>query len=67
MFNPLNYLKFLYSILSRALETRLPNVTGRRAISTTLAAGAIAAIIIVGGLAIYFLVVSTGPTTSTYP
>ena len=67
MFNPLNYLKFLYSILVRSIEARLPNVAGRRAISTTLAAGAIVAIVAAGGLVIYYVVTSTGTTTSTYP
>jgi len=67
MFNPLNYLKTLYSILVRSIEARLPNVAGRRAISTTLAAGAVVAIVGAGGVIIYLVVTSTGPTTSTYP
>ena len=68
MFSPLNYLKFLFSRVTRAMEARLPNVPARRAISQTIAAAAIAGIIIVGGVLIYILVTATGPTTSTsYP
>jgi hypothetical protein len=67
MFNPLNYLKFLYSYLRLSIEARLPNVPARRAISGPLAAAAIGTIIFVGGILIYVLVTSSGPSTTTYP
>jgi len=68
MFDPVNYLRFLFSYIAQSMEAKVPNVPARRAISQTVAAAAITGIIIIGGVLIYVLVTATGPTTSTsYP
>ena len=66
MFNPLNYLRFMFSFLTQSIENRLPDVPARRAISTTLVVVIIVVAIAVGGIAVY-LVVTAPPSTTTYP
>ncbi|MDA4126860.1 MAG: hypothetical protein OK452_06635 [Thaumarchaeota archaeon] len=45
----------------------IPKIARRRGVSPLITVIIIIGIIAVGGIAIYFLVVSTGPTTTTYP
>ena len=66
MFNPLEYLRFMFSFLTRSIESRLPNVPARRAISTTLVVVIIVIAIAAGGIAVY-LVVTAPASTTTYP
>ena len=62
--NPLGYLRALFSLLPLFFESRFPSLSNRKAISGTVAAAAIVAIIGAGGFIIY-LILSTPSTV--YP
>ena len=68
MMNPLDYVRALYLFLTNSLESKLPSLGPKRAISPVYAIAIIAVIIAAGGLIIYFLVVAPSSTTTTvYP
>ena len=67
MMNPLGNLKALYSFLTLSIQSKVPSLKAMRGLSQMLAIGAILGIIIVGGVVIYIVVSSSGPTSSTYP
>ena len=65
MMNPLGYFRALFWLLTTSIESKFPSLAKRRALSPALAAGAIAAIIAIGAIIIYILVVTPASTTTS--